>query len=189
MTTKLVKYSIIQINTGFYLSVCLCRFNSETADSIEMEFVGIFHLFQGWFQAKHFSDLSTSQPEKPVFMHIYLYTTKIGCLSICKTTKPVELIFLGNLPLGLGMIMAKEFPDSSISVRCKSGKKRFLQYQYIYITSSFVAANPIASGFYSNLYITLYFIRNRISSVCVTAKSIELKFCGKFPLGPGLVLG
>ena len=133
MTTKLVKYSIIQINRGFYLSVCLCRFNSEIADSIEIKFVGIFHLFQGWFKAKNFQNLSTSQPEKPVFMHIYLYTTKIGCLSICKTTKPVELIFLGNLPLGLGMIMAKEFPDSSISVRCKSGKKTvFTVLVYIY---------------------------------------------------------
>ena len=38
------------------------------------------------------------------------------------------------------------------------------------------------------IYITLY-NRNRMSSICETAKPIELKFCGKLPAGPGMVLG
>ena len=29
---------------------------------------------------------------------------------------------------------------------------------------------------------------NRISSICKMAKPIELKFCEKLPLGPGMVL-
>ena len=49
------------------------------------------------------------------------------------------------------------------------------------------AGNPGKNGFYSSLYITLYY-RNRISSICKTAKPIEMKFCGKIPLGPGMVL-
>ena len=50
------------------------------------------------------------------------------------------------------------------------------------------AGNPGKTGFYSSLYITLYY-RNRMSSICETAKPIEMKFCGKLPLGPGMVLG
>ena len=42
------------------------------------------------------------------------------------------------------------------------------------------------TGFYSSLYISLYY-RNIMSSICETAKHIELKFYGKLSLGPGIV--
>ena len=48
--------------------------------------------------------------------------------------------------------------------------------------------NPEKTGFYSSIYITFYY-RNRMSSLCETGKPNELKFCGKLPVGPGVVLG
>ena len=100
-----------------------------------------------------------------------MYVCMCVCMYVCNLSPPKRLDRLSTsvphyLRLGQGKVLGQK---NSGSIH------RF-------------AGNPGKTGFYSSLYITLYY-RNRMSSICETAKPIDLKFCGKLLLGPGMVLG
>ena len=62
--------------------------------------------------------------------------------SISETAKPIELKFCRNLLLGPRMVVGYNFPDPSTH--------RF-------------AGNPGKTGFYSSIYITLYYRNNGLN--------------------------
>ena len=101
-------------------------------------------------------------------MHIGAKATR--CLPIC------------------GLINQKRVNRLGCNISCfRLGPGKVLGLKFSRSVHGF-AGNPGKTGFYSSIYITLYY-RNIMLSICETGKPIELKFSGKLPVGPGIVLG
>merc|ERR1712015_182647 len=74
----------------------VCRFTSETAELIELKYVGSFLLVWGCFLGYKFS--------RSIHQFTGNKKSQGNKMSICQTAKPIELKFCGKLPVGPGRL-------------------------------------------------------------------------------------